>query len=136
MKIYAVIDTNVLVSAMLSSESIPGYLTERALTGNVVPVLSEEILAEYEEVLSRPKFSFPREAVQALLDGLKKRGVLVEPVAVEEEFADPDDAVFFAVTMETRKSEDAYLVTGNLRHFPLRPFVVTPRQMLDILDKI
>ncbi len=46
---------------------------------------------------------------------------------------DPKDRVFYEVVMEGRKSEDAYLVTGNIRHFPEKPFVVTPRQMLDII---
>ena len=47
---------------------------------------------------------------------------------------DASDAVFFAVVMEHRKTEEqSYLVTGNLRHFPIKPFVVTPREMLLIV---
>jgi hypothetical protein len=47
---------------------------------------------------------------------------------------DAKDVVFYAVLMEKRKDNDAYLVTGNLKHFPLRPYIVTPREMLDILE--
>ena len=46
---------------------------------------------------------------------------------------DPKDVVFYAIVMEKRKEEDTYLVTGNIKHFPMVPFVVTPREMLDIL---
>ena len=46
---------------------------------------------------------------------------------------DPKDRVFYEVVMEERKTEDAYLVTGNIKHFPAEKFVVTPREMLDIV---
>lgn len=49
------------------------------------------------------------------------------------DFPDPKDTVFYEVVMERRKTDDAYLVTGNLKHFPVKPFVVTPRQMLDLI---
>jgi hypothetical protein len=43
---------------------------------------------------------------------------------------------FYAVTMNARAENDAYLVTGNIKHFPEKSFVVTPRQMLDIVEVI
>ncbi len=46
---------------------------------------------------------------------------------------DPKDRVFYEVVMEKRKTDEAYLVTGNIRHFPVKPFVVTPREMIDII---
>ena len=42
---------------------------------------------------------------------------------------------YYAVLMEKRKEDEAYLVTGNLKHFPVRTFIVTPREMLDILQE-
>ena len=54
MKYYAVIDTNVLVSAMLKWNSVPGVVLQLAFDGSVVPVLNRDIMAEYREVLSRP----------------------------------------------------------------------------------
>ena len=48
---------------------------------------------------------------------------------------DPEDIVFYAVTMEKRQDQEAYLVTGNIKHFPEKPFVVTPREMLAILTE-
>ena len=60
---YAVVDTNVLVSAMLKIQSIPGQIANEALLGDLIPLLSDEILAEYREVLARPKFKFNQDNV-------------------------------------------------------------------------
>ena len=62
------------------------------------------------------------------------RGVFLEPKKIEENLPDPKDVIFYEITMEARKNDDAYLVTGNIKHFPLKPFVVTPREMLTILE--
>ena len=134
MKLYAVIDTNVLVSALLRWDSVPGAVLEQALVGSIVPLLSDEIMKEYEEVLRREKFSFQEQDILTLTEGIRKRGVFLDPAKVEDSLPDPKDLVFYAVTMEARKVDDAYLVTGNTKHFPLKPFVVTPREMLSVLE--
>ena len=110
-------------------------VVDEALYGDVIPVVSDEILAEYKEVLSRPKFQFSDEMVASFLDNLKARAAFVKPDSVEEVFPDPSDVVFYAVLMEKRKEDETRLVTGNLRHFPQRPFVVTPREMLDLVRR-
>lgn len=133
MNYYAVIDTNVLVSAMFSVTSIPGKIAMEALEGRIIPLVNKEILEEYQDVLCRPKFHFDRSAVRLLLDTILKRGVFVDAGPISEFLPDPKDVVFYAVVMERRREDDAYLVTGNSRHFPKRPFVVTPREMLDII---
>jgi putative PIN family toxin of toxin-antitoxin system len=134
MKYYAVIDTNVLVSALLRQESPPGTVAAESLTGRITPLLNTEILAEYRDVLNRPRFHFPKDAVDVLLNGIIKRGIFVDAEPIEEILPDPKDAVFYQVVMEARKSESAYLVTGNLKHFPVRAFVVTPREMVEIIN--
>ena len=134
MKLYAVIDTNVLVSALLRWDSVPGAVLEQAFVGSIVPLLSDEIIAEYEKVLCRKKFPFKEKDIQTVMDGIRMRGVFLEPEKVEENLPDPKDVIFYAVTMEARKDSDAYLVTGNIRHFPLKPYVVMPREMLTILE--
>lgn len=134
MKYYAVIDTNVLVSALLRWKSPPGTVTAESLTGRITPLLNTEILAEYRDVLNRPKFHFPKNAVDILLNGIIKRGIFIDAEPLEEELPDPKDVVFYQVVMEARKSENAYLVTGNLKHFPVKSFVVTPREMMEIIN--
>jgi putative PIN family toxin of toxin-antitoxin system len=135
MKYYAVIDTNVIVSAMLKTNSIPSRVMAEALKGDIIPILNDDIIAEYEDVLSRSKFHFEQKAVQIFLDELKKRAVYSEQGIFEDVIPDSGDVVFYAVLMEKRKEEEAYLVTGNLKHFPVRSYVVTPREMLDIIEK-
>ena len=135
MKYYAVLDTNVIVSAMLRWQSVPGSLLELAFDGVIVPVLNEEIVAEYRNVLARPKFHLTEEIIEDFISGITERGVFVDAETLAWDLPDANDKVFYEVVMEERKSEDAYLVTGNLRHFPVKPFVVTPRQMLDIIIK-
>lgn len=133
MKYYAVIDTNILVSALLKSESVPGKLIDLIFDGDLIPVINEEILSEYTVVLSRKKFSFPEDIINAVLEGFCARAVSVEKLKMDLPFPDPKDAVFFEVTMGARKNESTYLVTGNLKHFPMKPFVVSPREMLSII---
>ena len=135
MKYYAVLDTNVIVSAMLRWRSVPGSVLELAFDGVIVPVLNEEIVAEYRNVLARPKFHLTEEIIEDFISGITERGVFVDAETLAWDLPDANDKVFYEVVMEERKSEDAYLVTGNLRHFPVKPFVVTPRQMLDIIIK-
>jgi putative PIN family toxin of toxin-antitoxin system len=133
---YVVIDTNVLVSAMLKADSIPGQIVNEALIGNAIPLLNNEILAEYQEVLKRPKFKFATPTVRVLLEGIIERGIFLDAGSIEEMIPDQKDVVFYRVVMEGRKgNRDAYLVTGNIKHFPEKTYVVTPREMLDIMNK-
>lgn len=133
MKYYAVIDTNVLVSAMLKWQSAPGNVVEFALTGIIIPVLNEEIVHEYRTVLSRPKFGLTEDIIADIIRALEKAGFYIDAETVDIDLPDPKDRVFYEVVMEERKEEEAYLITGNIKHFPAEPFIVTPRQMVDII---
>ncbi len=63
----------------------------------------------------------------------ESKGIPVESKELDTILPDPKDRVFYEVVFEKRKTEDAYLVTGNLKHFPVETFIVTPREMLDIV---
>ena len=133
MRFYAVIDTNVFVSAAMKPESVPGQVLELVLDGVIVPVLNKEIIGEYRDVLLRPKFAFPEQIVKDILNELDDHAVYIDAEPLNVELPDPKDIVFYEVVMEERKEEDAYLVTGNIKHFPEKPFIVTPRQMIDMI---
>lgn len=136
MHYYTVIDTNVLVSAMLKFQSVPWRVVNEALLGDLIPLLCDEIVAEYREVLARPKFRFDQRVVNIFIDGIMDRGIFIDAVPVEEMISDPKDIIFYEIVMEGRKELDnAYLVTGNIKHFPIKSFVVTPKEMLDIMQK-
>jgi putative PIN family toxin of toxin-antitoxin system len=113
--IRVVVDTNVLVSAMISSSGMQALLVQAIQLGLVQPCLSTEILKEYSEVLARPKFGFPEDEITALMELLRRRGVLVAVDPVERISPDPDDDKFIACAFAAKA---AFIVTGNNRDFP------------------
>ena len=135
MKCYVVIDTNVLVSALLSKDerSATVQVLERVLNRQVIPVYCEEILNEYEQVLLRKKFGFSEKAVRNLVHYIRQNGKMIIPTPTNEKLLDVKDLPFYEVTMDTR-AEESYLVTGNIKHFPKRDYIVSPRQLIEILE--
>ena len=132
MKIFAVIDTNVVVSALLTHnpQSPTISLLEKVRDGKVVPMINDDIISEYMEVLSRTKFGFnPDDATELRLLFLS-RGVTSLPESSTMDFIDPDDLIFYD-TYLTR--DDAYLVTGNLKHYPSEPRILSPADMIHII---
>ena len=131
----AVIDTNVLVSALLSKrdDTATVQVVEHLLSGEIIPVFSEEILAEYRDVLMRPKFGFDRGTSDYLLSAVEQFGILLSPSTAEVVLSDMKDLPFYEVALEIR-DDSGYLVTGNLKHFPKEDFIVTPREMIEILN--
>lgn len=134
MKFYAVYDTNVLISSLLSkhADSATVKVVDAISSGQVIPLFNQEILDEYDEVLHRARFSFSEEKVQKVLKMIRQFGLEVNPSPTGEILPDMDDLVFFEVVME--KSDDAYLITGNLKHYPSREFIVTPAEMMSIIS--
>ena len=102
--------------------------------GLITPLYHKDILEEYAEVLSRPKFKFSKERINAVLDMIVKYGVEVFPKPTGEILIDMDDLIFYEVALEKR-DDDSYLVTGNQKHYPVRDFIVTPSEMMDILNQ-
>ncbi len=133
---YAVIDTNVLVSALLSSHDNAAtvQVVGKLFSGQVIPLFSEEILREYDEVLRRKKFGFSEETVSSMIHVIEKYGEMIVPTPTGEILPDMKDLPFYEVVLE-KGENDAYLVTGNLKHFPQKPFIVTAREFLDILNQ-
>lgn len=137
MKYYAVFDTNVLVSSMLTKNpnSATALVVNAIAEGDIIPLYSQEILDEYSDVLHRPKFPFQDTSVRNLIRMIQQFGISVSPTPTGETLPDMDDLVFYEVVMEKRNDDDAYLITGNLRHFPSKSFIVTPAEMMLLLDQ-
>ena len=133
MKYYAVIDTNVIVSSMLKHDSIPGEILDFVISKTIVPLLNKEIIEEYEDVLKRNKFGFDNAEVDNLIANLKTNSIFLEREQTLEEFIDEDDIVFYEIVMSARHTMDAFLITGNIKHYPIRNYVVTPKQMIEII---
>jgi putative PIN family toxin of toxin-antitoxin system len=135
MTCYAVIDTNILVSALLSShdDAATVLVVGKLFTGEVIPLFSDEIINEYNEVLRRKKFHFSEDAVSMLLQTIKKYGERIVPTPTGEFLPDMKDLPFYEVVVE-KQADDVYLVTGNMKHFPPKPFIVTAKEFLDIIN--
>lgn len=136
MKCCAVIDTNVIVSALLSKkdDAATVQVFRAMLAGRFTPLYHEDILDEYEEVLHRPKFRLSEDVIHTVISAVKRYGIEVFPQPTGEILIDMDDLVFYEVAMEKR-DDSAYLVTGNQKHYPVRDFIVTPAEMMEILSK-
>ena len=132
---YAVINTNVLVSALISkhAEATTVQLVGRLISGEIIPVYSDEIMREYREVLGRKKFRFEQDMINYILLTVERYGVMIKLSVTGVILPDMKDLPFYEVVMEKR-GDGAYLVTGNLKHFTVQPFIVTAREMLNILD--
>ena len=134
--IYAVIDTNVFISALITknNEASTVKVLNAVLRGDIIPLYHQEILEEYEEVLHRKKFKIEEKIIKILIDFIKKYGIEVFPQPTGEILIDMDDLIFYEVAMEKRE-ENSYLVTGNQKHYPIREFIVTPSEMVAILKE-
>ena len=130
--IRAVIDTNVLVAALLSThaDSATVRVLSAIVDGKVEALVSEEILTEYREVLARSKFGFPLDKVSAVLQVFEQFGKTTSPSHYGSSMPDEKDRVFYEVVLA---EPDAHLVTGNLKHFPTTPIVVTPAQFCELI---
>ena len=137
MEYYAVIDTNVLLSAMLSknADSATVKVLDAVFDGTIIPLYHQDILFEYNEVFHREKFHLQEEVIQTILESIKQYGVEVFPQPTGAILIDMDDLIFYEVAMDKRDN-GAYLVTGNQKHYPVRDFIVTPAEMMEILNTL
>ena len=136
MRCYAVLDTNVIVSALLSSKADAAtvQVLQKLFSDSFCPLISKEIMAEYTEVLHRAKFHFSPAIVEDLLFAIEEKAEFVVPTPSGAILPDMKDLPFYEVVME-KQTDDAYLVTGNQKHFPAEPFIVTAREFLEILEQ-
>jgi uncharacterized protein len=120
--IRAVIDTNVLVSGLLSPTGNEALILLTIHQGLVHPCFSQEILEEYAAVLARPKFAFPSDEITAVLAMFRRQGELFLPEASSAASSDPGDTKFLQCA---EAAQADYIVTGNKRHFPETSYGVT-----------
>jgi putative PIN family toxin of toxin-antitoxin system len=130
-----VIDTNVLVSAVLTPGRVCDQLLQHAVAGRFVCAWDNSLLAEYRDVLSRPKFGLSRAAIRELLAAFPQSGFR-HGMTTGVKLPDPDDIPFVAVALAT---EDKTIIAGNPKHFPLlsiKPVtILSPREALGILSR-
>lgn len=116
-----VLDTNILVSALLSPDSSAFRLLSDVLDGKYTALISKEIYAEYNDVLHREKFGFDEEDVQFLLLWFRKNAVWIEVTKSDVLMPDEKDRIFYDIA----KCCKAKLVTGNRKHYPVDELVTS-----------
>ena len=132
MSLFVVFDTNVIVSAMLSNN--PNASTVKVVEAisqeKVIPLYNDEILCEYRKVLHRAKFNLHPSIVTSMIASIVRLGVKVDRTPTDETFIDLSDMVFYEVALS---KEGSFVVTGNAKHFPKNPIVVSPAELLAML---
>ena len=94
-----VVDTNVLVSGLLSSRGTPAGIFNLVVNGDVILVLDTRIFDEYADVLGREKFGFPSDSVQEILAFIRREGLFTTPQPVSCRTPDPGDVPFIEVSL-------------------------------------
>ena len=132
--IYAVIDTNVIVSSFITrhEDSATKQVIRAVYEGRVIPLYNEEIVAEYREVLGRDHIRPYIDNPDSLINFIVDHGIKCDTETWPESMPDEDDRVFFEVALGSQ-NDNSKLVTGNLKHFPKVNFVITPGQLLSLL---
>lgn len=129
--IRLVLDTNVLISALLQPYGVPAQIFLMAMGGVIQLCISGGVYAEYEEVIRRPRFRLREDVIASALYSIREKGVWVRPTVAVHACLDEDDDIFLECA---QASEAAYLVTGNTKHFPdfwYATRIVTPRAFLE-----
>ena len=133
-----VVDTNVIVSALLRSGSNPALVVSLIARKEIKLCLSADIFSEYQKVLDRPKFKWiDQKKVKKFLSQMKEESLWVEPkISVDVIKADPADNKFLECALQCGAE---FIVTGNTKHFPSMKFkgslILTPREFLEYIAK-
>ena len=128
---YAVIDTNVLVSSQMThhDDAATRQVVKAVFDGNVTPIVTQAILAEYQDVLLRPKLHLHEDVAATIVSYFSRYGLFVEPQPYSAGLPDEKDRIFLEAVLAAQ-SDGAVLVTGNKRHFPDVDFVLTPSEFV------
>ena len=132
---YAVVDTNVLISSMIThDDSSPtvGVLTS-IFNGDIVPIYNDYLIAEYLDVMKRSKFSIPEEWISDVIEGIISLGLDIPSERMDVKLPDERDIPIYSLVISTRLL-NSYLITGNIKHFPHEKFVITPREAMRLLN--
>lgn len=122
-----VLDTNILVSALMSKNGTPAKIVSLMLTGQLIPCFDFRIINEYIEVLHRPKFDFSDGEINSLMEWIEcyGRSVIVDPL--DDILIDESDKKFYEVALAC----SAILITGNLKRYPNHPNIMNAASFLD-----
>lgn len=132
-----VLDTNVLVSGLLTPFGPSGEIVRMVSAGELILYVDARILSEYREVLHLPKFNFNKDHINILLDFIKLYGQFVSSLPLKNRLPDPDDEPFLEVAIAGKARS---LVTGNIVHYPPSSRegikIYSPSEFLEFFRKV
>lgn len=134
-KYFVIFDTNVIVSGLYDDDpsSYPVRLLDYIYKDVIVPVYTEEILEEYKDVLNRDELHINKNVVEKMINLIRNLGIVITPEKLNIDFKDYDDLKFYEVLM-TKDKKDKKLCTGNIKHFPIQKNILTPKEMIKLIE--
>jgi uncharacterized protein len=126
-----VVDTNVIVSALMNVNGTPAKILSLILNGNIKILYDNRIIFEYFDVLSRKEFGFHNEIINDMFNFLKHDGEFINSEYIKTKFSDEADKKFYEV-YKTGKAK--YLITGNKKHFPKENTIILPIDFMQIFE--
>lgn len=125
-----VVDTNVIVSALMNANGTPAKIVSLILSGKIKILYDNRIVFEYIDVLSRKEFGFSMETIHDMIDYFKHNGEFINAEYINIKFSDETDKKFYEVYIS---GEAQYLITGNIKHFPIEDGIIIPKKFMEAL---
>ena len=134
--LYAVIDTNVIVASLLTKhhDSATVRVMDAVYSGKLVPILNEEIISEYRDVLHRRRLGLNVEKCDFIISLISDLGITLDRIKSDIQMIDEKDRVFYEIALAGAEIGNSKLVTGNVKHYPEVDFVVTPSQLCEMMN--
>ena len=114
-----VLDTNVIISGILKPYSKAAAILHLVADGTIRLAYDLRLLSEYRDVLSRSKFNFAKENVEAFLDQVEQEGLLASAKPLKIHLSDPDDEPFLEAALSAGAEA---MISGNKLHFPKKQY--------------
>jgi putative toxin-antitoxin system toxin component, PIN family len=128
MAIKIVLNTNILVSSFIHDDGKPKKIVDFVFDGKFLLCYNEVILDEYKDVLSRKRFNFTRSEIGTVINMIRQIGIIIDPVPSTIDMPDEYDRIF----RDTAGTAKAWLITGNLKHFPEEDFIITANEFCEL----
>lgn len=127
-----IIDTNVFVSAFITHDDLSPTIKilELFYDGKIHLYYSDDILLEYKDVLNRKEFNLNKRLVGTFINDIKKLATKIKPISVNETVKDIKDQPFYELVM-SKEISNSKLITGNIKHFPIKPCIMTPKDFIN-----
>ena len=134
--VYAVIDTNVIVASLLTKhhDSATARVMDAVFSRKIIPLLNDEIVAEYRDVLHRKRLGLNPEKCDFIISLISDLGMTLNRISTDTTMTDEKDRVFYEIALAGLNMGTSKLVTGNIKHSPQVDFVVTPAQFCEIMN--